>query len=90
MESPRKLKDWQIAWGIGFSLVGVMCAVVFGAAFVAGDIWMALAYFLLAAPCTVGALVAFTPIKRTKKAPGTEHPYCTGCGDRHGGPRCYS
>jgi len=90
MESPRKLKDWMVAWGIGFSLVGGGAAIVGGAAFVAGDLTMSFYYSVMALVCAMGALAAFTPTKKSKKAPGTEHPYCTGCGDRHGGPRCYS
>jgi hypothetical protein len=88
--STGKLKDWEILWGIGFSLVGGMAALVAGASFVAGDLNMSLWFSLLTLVSALGAFVAFDPNGRTKSAPGTEHPYCTGCGDRHDGPRCYS
>ncbi len=87
--SPRKLKDWEVAWGVGFSLVAGMAALVVGASFVDGDVAMSLWYLGIAVVCTLGALVAFTPGTKDRSAPYTEFPYCTGCDDRHDGPRCY-
>jgi hypothetical protein len=88
--SGRSIKDWEVCWGVGFSLVGGMAAIVGGASFVAGDLTMSLYFSVMTVVCAMGALVAFTPNRKDKSAPGTEHPYCTGCGDRHDGPRCYS
>ncbi len=85
----RKLKDWELAWGIGFGLVGGMCAIVGGGAFVAGDLVMSLWYSGIALVSAMGALAAFTPSRRVKRVAGTELPYCSGCDDRHDGPRCY-
>jgi hypothetical protein len=82
----RDLKDWQWAWGAWFSGVAVMSAAVVYLSI--GDLPMVLWFSGMGVVGAVGAAVAFTPI-RTKSAPGTEHPYCTGCGDRHDGPRCY-
>lgn len=84
-----KLKGWEWYWGIGFSLVGGMTAIVGGAAFVAGDLVMSLWFSIMTAACSMGALVAFTPSRRVKRVAGTELPYCSGCDDRHDGPRCY-
>ena len=87
--SPRKLKDWEWCWGIGFSVVVGMAALVGGASFVAGDLVMSLCYSGIALVCAMAALVAFAPSRRGKSAPYTEFPYCTGCDSRHDGPRCY-
>jgi hypothetical protein len=89
MQSPRKLKDWEVAWGLGFSSLGGVCVLMVPASLGEGDLPVALWLLGTAVICALGAWVAFTPSRRTKRAPGTEHPYCTGCGDRHDGPRCY-
>ncbi len=84
-----KLKDWEVAWGLGFSLVGGMAAIVGRISFVADYLIMSLWFSLLAVACLMGAAVAFTPATKDKSAPYTEFPYCTGCDERHDGPRCY-
>ena len=57
--SKRKLKDWEICWGVGFTVAGGGAALVGGIAFVAGDMWMSFWYSFLTVVCAMGAFVAF-------------------------------
>ena len=57
--SKRKLKDWEIAWGVGYTVAGGGAALVGGASFVAGDVWMSFWFSFLTAVCAMGAFVAF-------------------------------